>query len=112
VGPELESFEIRYETATTLLLRTILRRDNPAHAAILDSFAATRAQPAANDDDDDDDDGADAGAAGPSSRRVKREPIETVDLTAERLAQGEELVCDMTADGDGEAPRWAKRRRE
>lgn len=106
----LTTFELRYETPSTLLLRKILERD-PDHAAILDSFEETRYRPPPA-----------AEVKQEQRDRVKRErgPPEVIDLSgrppppppAERLAPGEELVCDLTGDGDDEdvAPRWSKRR--
>lgn len=40
VGPRgsVASLALRYETASTLLLRCVLKRDNPAHSAILQQF--------------------------------------------------------------------------
>lgn len=40
----MASWELRYETAATLLLRGILLRNNPVHGAILDLFDDTRSQ--------------------------------------------------------------------
>lgn len=37
-GQPTAELELRYETAATLLLRGILKRDNPAHRAILQQF--------------------------------------------------------------------------
>jgi hypothetical protein len=38
VGPPEAVLELRYETAATLLLRGVLKRDNPQHRAILQRF--------------------------------------------------------------------------
>lgn len=127
VGSPAATFKIRYETPTTLLLRKILNRDNPAHAAILNSFSETRivpssiAQPAASA----------MGSTGPGPSRqqqqhprVKRErdvatnTDEIIDLldptrvsirVAENLGPNEELLCDLT--GDDDTPQWAKRQK-
>lgn len=90
------SYELRYETPSTLLLRGILKRDNPEHAAILDSFPETRRQEA-------------SGANEPRHPDVKPEVVDLVGLRRprqEKLAPGEKLVCDLTADE--EEPQWKK----
>ena len=128
MGGPLADFELRYETAATLLLRGILRRDNPAHAAILDSFAATRAVPDAAPRDPTARDPTARDLSTEMTLAVKRErgggagtsgQHAAIDLTGggvhEQLAPGEQLVCDLTGgDGDDDAPvaRWGKRRRE
>ncbi len=111
VSGKLATFDIRYETPSTLLLRKILERSNPIHAAILDSFEETRHRPPPT------------GVDVKQERRVKRErgAPEVIDLSgpgrlpmppAERLGPGEILECDLTAASDDEeaVPRWAKRR--
>ena len=114
VQADIALFNLRYETPTTLLLRKVLRRENPLHSAILDSFPETQQQRQES--------------PGPqpfsamgsvvTQPRVKRErgvPSEVIDLAgpsrvtqAEPLAPGEQLVCDLTEEED--APKWAKRR--
>ena len=82
VGAPLATFKLRYETAAALVFRGVLRRDDPAHAAILDADPATRAE-----------------APRP----------EVVDLVgAEPRAAAEAFECDLT---DEAAPRWSKRAR-
>ena len=116
VGPPKASFRFRYETASTLLLRKILRPENPAHAAILNSFPETRIR-----SENEQPQGSVMGSSAPAHQhpRVKREraiKTEIVDLVdpnrvsirvVENLAPNEELTCDLT--GDEDAPRWQKR---
>jgi hypothetical protein len=82
VGPACAALELRYETAAALFFRGVLRREVPAHAAILDADPATRAE-----------------APRP----------EVVDLAgAAPRALAEDFECDLT---DEAAPRWSKRAR-
>ena len=108
-------FSFRYETPTTLFLRNILSRDNPAHAMILDSFLKTRRVPATAPQP--------SGSTAPTRRqqhRINKEKDASsndfVDVVgnkvvsnsvAENLKPNEELVCDLTAD----EARWKKRQK-
>lgn len=133
VGPgPIATLLLRYETPTTLLLRGVLRQDEPAHRAILQRFPETAAkeeQPAAST--------AAAAAAGRKRQRQRQvegdaasgqqpaqqrrrqggeqEDVEVVDLTKpagggasdEVLAarrRNQLLSCDLT--GDDDAPQW------
>ncbi|PRW51073.1 pyrroline-5-carboxylate reductase [Chlorella sorokiniana] len=125
-GPPVAVLELRYETAATLLLRGVLKPDNPAHAAILAQFEEAVAEQQGGDD-----------AAGPSRRRAAPGPAvgvkdeegggnerkrqrrqqqqggeELIDLTQtandtdEVLAAqhaNQVLECDLTADDE---PAW------
>ncbi|KAI7837477.1 hypothetical protein COHA_008670 [Chlorella ohadii] len=128
-GPAVAVLELRYETAATLMLRGMLKPDNPAHAAILAQFDETAAEGQGDNE-----------AAGPSRRRgapaaaeaaVKQEggsgarkrqrrqqQEELIDLTkvtsdndqvlaAKRANQV--LECDLTADDE---PAWRAVKKE
>lgn len=132
MGGPLATLELRYETAATLLLRGVLRRDNVQHRAILQQFMET-----APKDDPGEEEEEDKYAAGPShaaaghkrqrqgpaqpqqqqrhrrQRHGEDEEEEAIDLTKapaegdEVLAakqQGQTLVCDLTEEQ--EEPQW------
>lgn len=108
-------FYFRYETPSTLLLRGILRRENPHHAAILDSFPETRREPPRNEN---------TGSLVTEPNRIKRERNATGASSASAFRNvvnlggsshapvdlGKDLICDLTGDDDA-PPRWKKRQR-
>ncbi|KAI7837478.1 hypothetical protein COHA_008671 [Chlorella ohadii] len=131
IGPPVVVLELRYETAATLMLRGVLKPDNPAHAAILAQFDETAAE--GQDDNE---------AAGPSRRRAapaaaavavkqeggggggarkrqrRQQQEELIDLTKvtndndEVLAAkqaNQVLECDLTADDE---PAWRAVKKE
>jgi hypothetical protein len=83
VGPPVAVFELRCETAGTLLLRGVLAPEHPLAVA---ADAAARALAARLADE----------------RRARR---------ALEAGKRERLECDLTGDDDG-APRWSQRLRE
>lgn len=126
LGPPVATLELRYETATTLLLRGMLQEGNPTHRAILQQFPET-----AQDEESEAEDesaacsshaagrkrarqsaaGHQRGQQGEQQRRRQRQE-ELIDLTKEP-AEGDEVLaakrenktleCDLTAD---EEPQW------
>ena len=91
---------LRYETASTLLLRNVLDHGNPRHAAILDEFCSgvppSRPPPGGP-------------LAGPDVKpSVKRRRALAAAALA-GAAPGEDLVCDLTDDAVG--PKWASKKR-
>jgi hypothetical protein len=113
----------RYETPSALLLRGILRRDDPTHAAILDSFPETRREPSKNENTT-----ANLGNANTQpvikrgiKREIKRENDaltstaafqDVVHLAGDSQTRSElsqDLICDLTGDDDA-PPHWSKKR--
>eukprot|EP00887_Chlorella_sp_A99_P001109 scaffold14.g1109.t1 len=70
VGVELASFELRYETASTLLLRGVLKRGVPEHRAILGMSDETRQQ---GEEEEEADSGARRRRQQQQQQRIKRE---------------------------------------
>ncbi|KAI7842675.1 hypothetical protein COHA_003606 [Chlorella ohadii] len=126
LGPgSLATLLLRYETASTLLLRGVLRQDNPAHQAILQRFPETASreeqQPAAaagrklqRQQDAGGEEG--GGQQQPARQRQRQGDPEKIDLTSkpngnaadEILAarqRNQVLSCDLT--GDDDAPQWS-----
>ncbi|KAL4429200.1 hypothetical protein ABPG77_010179 [Micractinium sp. CCAP 211/92] len=124
MGPPVAVLELRYETATTLLLRGVLKADDPVHRGILQQFPET----AQTEDEEADQDDTSSRASGrkrarhttagqqqgqQGERRQRRQGRrELIDLTKEP-AEGDEVLaakqdnmtleCDLTAD---EEPQW------
>lgn len=100
--------------AGTLLLRRVLRHDNPAHEALLDAEAAARGIGIKRDEADDDGGGASSGESA-ARRRVKRERDgRAAELLALMVARPPvdptvEQACDLTANED--APAWSAKKR-
>ena len=90
VTRDVATMSLRYETAETLLLRRVLRREIASHAAILDSFPTTRAQPEAAS-------GRDSASGGVRVKRERQQQQEqaVVDLVGEVGAA--EAVCQRSA---------------
>ena len=111
------TFSFRYETPSTLLLRGILRRENPAHAAILDSFPETRQEQSrfqhtsstVNLVKTERRIKTERNAQGPASSSAFREIINLADSSPAHApcTLGKDLICDLTGDDDA-PPRWQK----
>ncbi|EFN53331.1 expressed protein [Chlorella variabilis] len=116
-GQPTAELELRYETAATLLLRGILKRDNPAHRAILQQFPDT----AEREEGEENDESAAGPSRGAASGAGRKRPLKQQQQQAQRQAAATRafdeddevlaakradkvLECDLTAEGEG--PEW------